>query len=252
MYGIILSAAILTCLLVGEKLAKIEKLKVSLYWSTMQWTIISGLIGARLYHVIDFWAHYSANPISILYIHQGGLGIYGALFGGVAGLYFSLKKQGSTNFIHWLDLSAVVVPLGQAIGRWGNFANRELFGLPTNLPWGLFIPPANRPEQYMFNDSFHPLFLYESLLVISMFLALLSIYLGKGVLGRIKIRSKPLSSIPGFLTMTYILGYGFIRGGLDFLRIDPWTIYGINISQLISLIFILIGILGIYKLAKKG
>ena len=119
-----------------------------------------GAIGARLYHVIDEWQFYSQNPALI--IGGRGLGIFGAVIGGAIGLiiYTKLRKFGT---LRWLDITAPGLLLAQAIGRWGNFFNQELYGYPTDLPWGIYINPVNRLSGYESFSHFHPLFLYESL-----------------------------------------------------------------------------------------
>ena len=126
---------------------------------------VLGLVGARLYHVFDQqqWPYYQANPEQIIAIWNGGIGIFGAVAGGLAGLllYVYWKRL---PMLRWLDIGAPAFLLGQAIGRWGNFFNQELFGPPTNLPWGFPIDMSNRPILYLDAERFHPLFLYESLL----------------------------------------------------------------------------------------
>jgi phosphatidylglycerol:prolipoprotein diacylglycerol transferase len=254
MYGIIIATAILSCLFLGEYLIKKTSLNLNSYWAAMFWTILAGIIGARLYHVVEFAYYYKENLIEIFYVHRGGVGIYGAVFGGAIGLYLSLKKSGALKehpFLQWMDLASVVIPLGQGIGRWGNFINKELFGPPTNLPWGIFIPVEHRPMQYINNDMFHPIFLYESLLVILLFSVLLALYKRKSMLGEIADGKKPLYAMNGFFTLTYFLGYGFIRFFMEFLRLNYWKFHGISFGQMISLIFISIGIFGLFSLNRK-
>jgi len=251
MYGIIVASGILISLLVGEKLAKDNKLDTNTFWGSSLWVIIGGVVGARLYHVIDYWEVYSANPIAMLYIHNGGLGIYGALLGGAISLvaYFRSTKK---DIFEYLDLASVVIPLGQAVGRWGNFVNMEILGTPTNLPWGVFVPPEYRPLHLKYNDIFHPVFLYESLLDIVLFFVLLLLYRRKIMLAKIKSEEKFAVTLRGFFTLLYMTGYGIIRFSLEFIRSESWYIQNINVAQVISLIFISGGIFGIYRITTNA
>ena len=255
MYGLIVSFAIFISLNAAEKLATKSKLDINVLWRSSLWAIVAGVVGARLYHVIDFAYYYGQNPLSILFVHKGGLGIYGALIGGAIGFYFSLKssvKGKKASLVDYFDVTAIVIPLGQAIGRWANLANKELFGVPTNLPWGLYVPPELRPIEYINNDIYHPIFLYESFLDILLFFVLLLLFRRKSVFAKNSNPKNPLFSLSGFFTLTYMIGYGFIRFSLEFLRINPWEILGINVAQGFSITFILVGIFGLLNLRKSS
>jgi len=115
----------------------------------------------------------------------------------------------------------------------------------------MFVPPQNRPSMYRYNDIFHPLFLYESLLDILLFFVLLLLYRRKSLLEKTKSKTKPLYSLRGFFTLAYITGYGLIRFPTEFLRVQTWIINGINITQTISLFLIACGIIGLFLIAKK-
>src|SRR3990167_4879685 len=145
--------------------------------------VVSGLVGARLYHVLNEWSYYWAHPLRIFAVWNGGLAIHGALIAGLIFLWFYTKRQSTsylpsdamhqalqagklpaTSYLFWLlDLLAPAVLLGQAIGRWGNYFNQELFGYPTSLPWSIPISLENRPLAFQTANYFHPTFLYESL-----------------------------------------------------------------------------------------
>jgi len=187
-----------------------------------------GIIGARLYHVIDKWDFYSQNPTLIF--GGAGLGIFGALIGGTVGLVIYTKwKKLST--LRWLDILAPGVILGQAIGRWGNFFNQELYGHPTSLPWGIYIDPAHRLPGYEGFSHFHPLFLYESLWDLLGCLLLL-------LLGR-KLKHRLLD---GDIFFLYAIYYSVGRLFLEGLKINVWTISGIPTARWICGIAIAISV----------
>lgn len=249
MYGIIVSLGILSSLLVGERIAIDKKLDTNVFWSSSLWAIVGGVVGARLYHVVDYIEIYAKNPIAILFIHHGGLGIYGALIGGAIG-FITYLTMTNKDVWEYLDVFAIVIPLGQAIGRWGNFANMEILGKPTHLPWGMHVPLASRPPHLIYNDVYHPIFLYESLLDILLFFVLLLLYQRKNMLKKSKPEHKPLYALKGFFTLTYLVGYGTVRFSLEFIRLGSWYISGVNVAQGFSFLFISIGILGLFLLNK--
>lgn len=130
------------------------------------WAVPAGIVGARLYHVMTDWTTYfgadGAGFVAALRIWQGGLGIWGAVTGGALGAWYACRRYGLL-LPPLGDALAPGLAVAQAIGRWGNWFNQELFGRPTTLPWGLQIDPANRPAGYEQYATFHPTFLYESL-----------------------------------------------------------------------------------------
>ncbi len=179
-----------------------------------------GIIGARLYHVIDQWDYYIHNPGLI--IGGRGLGIFGAIIGGALGLiiYTWWKKL---NTLRWLDIVAPGLILAQAIGRWGNFFNQELYGYPTDLPWAIYIDPAHRLPGYENYTHFHPLFLYESLWNLLGFAILM-------LLGR-KLRSRLRD---GDIFFLYVIHYSIGRFFLEGLKLDVWTLGGIPTARWIT------------------
>jgi prolipoprotein diacylglyceryl transferase len=129
------------------------------------WAVPFGIVGGRIYHVISSPAAYfgeNGNPVDALKIWNGGLGIWGAIALGAVGAYIGARRQ-NVSFVTFLDSAAPAVLLAQAIGRLGNYFNQELFGGPTELPWGLEIDPQFRPVGYEQFATFHPTFLYEML-----------------------------------------------------------------------------------------
>jgi phosphatidylglycerol:prolipoprotein diacylglycerol transferase len=179
-----------------------------------------GIVGARLYHVIDQWSFYSQNPILIF--GGAGLGIFGAVIGGALGLFIYTKwKKLST--LRWMDMVAPGLILAQAIGRWGNFFNQELYGYPTDVPWAIFIDPAHRLPGYESFSHFHPLFFYESMWNLLGFALLM-------ILGR-KLKHRLMD---GDIFLGYAIFYSIGRIYLESLKIDPWLLAGIATAQWIS------------------
>jgi phosphatidylglycerol:prolipoprotein diacylglycerol transferase len=187
-----------------------------------------GLIGARLYHVVDQWSYYSQNPGQI--IGTQGLGIYGAVIGGSIGLViYCVWKRLSV--LRWFDIIVPGVILAQAIGRWGNFFNQELYGYPTDLPWGIYIDPAHRLPQYAAYSQFHPLFFYEFTWDIAGFVLLF-------VLGR----ARKARLLQGDIFFLYLVWYGAGRFYLEGLKPDVWTVGGIPVARLIAGLAMAVGI----------
>lgn len=245
LYGLLISLSILCCILVAHSLIKNEDEET--FWGVAFWTIVSGIIGARLYHVLSNLQFYLSNPLGIFEVWNGGLGIWGAITGGVTGAIIFLKNKGQ-EILYWLDLMAVVVPLGQAIGRWGNFFNQELFGKPTALPWGIFVSPQNRPAQFATFQNFHPLFLYESVFDLILFgILFLSFVCRVPQTGEVTQKKYREKFPAGIFTALYIGGYSIIRFFLEYLRINPWTIAGLNVSQCVSILALAFSIVFITK-----
>jgi prolipoprotein diacylglyceryl transferase len=192
--------------------------------SVALWAVPAGLIGARLYHVATDWQKYFPDdPMGALAIWKGGLGIPGGIAAGViVGVVVGRRKGMSLPV--GLDVVAPALPLAQAIGRIGNWFNQELFGGPTDLPWGLRIDPANRPADYATVETFHPTFLYEGLWN----LALMAVLLGID-------RRRVLR--PGNLFALYVGGYFLGRLWVEALRIDPASVVlGLRVNIWISLL----------------
>jgi prolipoprotein diacylglyceryl transferase len=170
------------------------------------WAVPAGIVGARLYHVVTDWQKFEGNWGDAVKIWEGGLGILGGvILGAVAGLAY-LRRHGIPYSVGF-DVVAPALPLAQAIGRWGNWFNQELFGGPTDLPWGLEIDPENRPADHIDAETFHPTFLYESLWNLAVVAVLLRID-----------RTRRLA--PGHLFAAYLALYSIGRLWVEALRID--------------------------------
>ncbi|HEX2906829.1 MAG TPA: prolipoprotein diacylglyceryl transferase [Phototrophicaceae bacterium] len=243
-YGLIIVFAMLVGATVAARLAKRVKYDPEHVWGALTWAIIPGIILARAWFVLFpsqsiiaagrdtgwYLQHFFDTQNGAIAIWSGGLSIFGAVLGGFLGVYVYMRKN-KLPLPAWLDIAAVALPLGQAIGRWANFINQELYGSVTTLPWGISIESAYRIAPYqstidypVATTLFHPLFLYESLLSLLLFIVLLNLFTRQ--------RSRFL---PGDLMLFYIAGYSAIRFLLEFLRVDITTVgSGINVSQVVT------------------
>lgn len=193
--------------------------------------VMIGLIGARLYYVLFNWSYYSSNPLKILAVWEGGLAIHGGLlFGGLSAVIYSVRKR--LPVLTYLDIMAPSAPLGQAIGRWGNFFNQEAFGIPTDLPWKLYIEPYYRPPHLAVYEYFHPTFLYESLWNLLVFAILYFV-----------LRHR-LQRVSGSLALCYLGLYSVGRFFVEGLRIDSLMLGPVRAAQVMSVVLIALSLIG--------
>jgi phosphatidylglycerol:prolipoprotein diacylglycerol transferase len=250
-YGLLIALAVLAGLLLSTRLGKARGIDPALIADLLPILVLAAVIGARLYYVLLEWRQYRLNWLEALAIWQGGIAIHGALLAGSLALigYCRWRKLAFWNL---LDVIVPSVALGQAIGRWGNFFNSEAFGLPTDLPWKLLIPAANRPVAFIDQQFFHPTFLYESLWNLGVLALLLTLF-RLGTKHRI-----PLP--PGALSCVYLVAYSTGRFWIEGLRIDPLCLFsappfcegGIRMAQLMSLLLILLGGFGLWWIYGRG
>jgi len=232
-YGLFMVLGIIAGLLTTLWLAKYYNIPANLITDLFFWLVISGIIGARIYDDFLNFSYYLNHPLQSLEIWKGGLAIHGAIIAGIITILIFAKRQ---KFSFW-EMGALIVPglaLGQAIGRWGNYFNQELFGLPTNSLIGIPISIINRPAQYIFNDFFQPTFLYESLgcLLIFIFLLILNFNAIK--------RNKLNKSFFILSVSLYMILYSILRFGLEFIRVDETPSYfNLRLPQLVSLLAII-------------
>ncbi|NWF67697.1 MAG: prolipoprotein diacylglyceryl transferase [Chloroflexi bacterium] len=255
-YGIIIVLAMLIAAWVAARLAKRSGYDPDHVWGALTWAIIPGIVGARLWFILfppstltagcienaaagavcqnTLWFlqnFFNVNNGAIA-IWSGGLSIFGAVIGGALGTVLYLRRN-KLPIWPWLDIAGVALPLGQAIGRWANFINQELYGIPTTLPWGITIQSSKRVAPYTSTIDFpaetlfHPLFLYESLWSMIAFFVLLNLYL--------RFRSRLMA---GDIFLLYVIQYAFIRFFLEFIKVEPAYIWGtmINSSQVMSVV----------------
>ncbi len=162
MYGVILAVGVLVGVYVAEQRWRRRGYPRDGIYDISFWVVIWGVIGARLYHVVTDYQLFEDDPWRAFQIWRGGLGIWGAVIGGaIAVLVITHRRKMPTLAV--MDCMAPGIVLAQAIGRWGNYFNQELFGKPSTLPWALEIAPAHRPSGYVQYSTFQPTFLYESL-----------------------------------------------------------------------------------------
>jgi phosphatidylglycerol---prolipoprotein diacylglyceryl transferase len=237
-YGILMATAIVVGLWLGHRQARRERLPADDFVSVAQWSILAGLVGARIYEVAFNWDYYGQYPSKIIAVWEGGLAIHGGLIAGaVVGVW--LARRWRLPILRSFDVAAPSIAIGQAIGRWGNFFNEEAFGRPTNLPWKLYISPPHRPPGFAQYDYFHPTFLYESLWDFVVFLVL--------VLGlRARLRDRP-----GALFFCYIGLYSLGRFTIEAIRLDSFWLGPFRVPQLASLAGIAIAVAGLAWLHRR-
>ena len=255
-YSLMILLGLFAGIILGQIQAKLYKQDPNHVVNIAMLGTVFGIIGARLYHVFDQqeWPRYRENLGDIFAIWNGGIGIFGAFVGAVFALWiytrleskprkfhrvpFSLpmiaRRRPAMSAILWLDIGAPTFMIGQAIGRWGNFFNQELFGRPTDLPWGIFIPEfkvAYQAAEYIGFDRFHPLFFYESALN----------FLGVAFILYIT-RRIPHKIYAGDILSFYLIWYPIVRFSLEFLRIGPWEQAGIPMAQIVSVLMLTLGL----------
>lgn len=241
-YGVIMALACLTGVFVSYKVFKQtnSKLNYDKIWDFSAYILIIGLLGARIYYCMLNMPYYIENPLEIFNFREGGLSIHGGIIFGIIALIFLAKKY-KLPALNILDAFSCGTALAQSIGRWGNFFNSEAFGVPTDLPWKLFIPLSKRPEQFSNFEYFHPTFLYESILDLCIFAILLVIIKKFGTKFR------------GLTMCSYLILYSTVRLFIEGLRIDSaLDIFGIPVAQIMSVLLIIIGITGIVTIIKKN
>ncbi len=243
-YGLIIAISILAGLSVAIYLSKYFNLKKDDVYDLSLYLVLFSLIGARIYEVFLEWPYYQNNLLSIFKLWEGGLAIHGAIVAGFLTIYLFAKKR-KINFWNLITISAPALALGQAIGRWGNWLNQELFGLPSNLSWSIPISLENRPYQYLEFEYFHPTFLYESSGNLLIFLLLLFIILKFKSL----VDNKKLAQI---ILASYLSLYSILRFFLEFIKVDKTPeLLNLRWPQIFSLILIALSIYIYYQAFRK-
>lgn len=232
-YGIILGLSALAGYWLAVK--RRDKFKISVEQSDLiiLLLIIFGFIGARVYHILSQLPYYLDNLGQIFQVWNGGLSIFGAVIAGIIFLFiYSLKsKENKVSFLNLLDWLTPSLVLGHIIGRFGNFLNYELYGLPTKLPWKMFVPVQFRIPPFELNQFFHPVFLYEASGSLIIFYLLL------------KLKLKP-----GQLFLLWLFLYNVLRFFLEFIRAESIVYSGIRLNAAVSVVAVAIAIYAWYRL----
>lgn len=200
--------------------------------------ILFSILGARLFYVVGLYRYYLYNPFEIIMINHGGISIWGAIIFGILSLIV-LSKIFKFNLINHMSVIALILPICQAIGRWGNYFNQEAFGRPSNTFIKLYVTSSSRPQEFSNIEYFHPTFLYESILNIIAFLILFTFFRNsKGTV----------------IVSIYLILYSIIRIIIENIRIDSiYNIFNIPIAIIISMIMLTFGVcLLIYSLKKPS
>ena len=204
------------------------------------WSVAAGLVGARAYHVATDYHRFQGRWLDALKVWEGGLGIPGGLLVGVLTGVVLARHRGLPA-AQLLDVVAPAIPVAQAIGRLGNWFNQELFGRPTDLPWGLRIDPEHRPDGYERFATFHPTFLYEALWNLALAFLLVRFE-----------RVRP-GDRPGRLFALYVGGYGLGRLWVEALRIDDATrILGLRVNIWVSLLAVAAAAASLVRLRRPA
>lgn len=241
-YGLLIIGGVLLGAWIAGKYVARKGEDPNAVWDGLLWVLIPALIGARLYYVFiqsprgpDGFDRYMANPLEILNIGAGGLHIFGAFIFGAIAVYVYARRRRLPMLVY-LDGAALALPLGQAVARWANFINQELYGPPTTLPWGLRIDaehriaPYNDLTAYPESARFHPLFLYESIWNFIGFGALWLI--SRRFAGRLR---------DGDLLLLYMIWYPTGRFFIEFVRTDSWFFPGtpFNVVHVLSAVVVI-------------
>ena len=220
-YALCIIVGIALAIFIGNKRFVVRGGQTGLVGDIAIYAVPAGIIGGRLYHVLTSPDKYIADPVSALFIWEGGLGIWGAISLGAVFAFLAFRKnskRGELNFSVFADALAPGLLVAQAVGRFGNWFNKELFGRPLDAPWALQIPEKYRPLGFSKFETFHPTFLYESLWCF--FLALLLIKVRK--LNDLK---------SGSIFALYVAGYSLGRGVIETFRIDDANlIFGLRLN----------------------
>lgn len=241
-YALSIIIGVIVAIIIGSRRAQLLGAPKNLVSDIAILAVPCGVLGGRIYHVITSPEQYfgrNGDPISALYIWEGGLGIWGAISLGALGAWVAfryLQRRGETgiSFAQFADSIAPGILLAQAIGRFGNWFNQELFGQPSQLPWALEIDPSNRPPGFREFETFHPTFLYEA--IWNTLIAILLIAL-----------TTRLASHPGRLFALYISLYSLGRLFIEQLRIDTANeVLGLRLNSWTAILLIAIGVM-IYR-----
>ncbi len=237
-YGLFAAVGAVAAYLVGLRLSRWAKLSGETFGDLYFSALIAGIVGARLWHVVGDWGYYARHWTEIPALWNGGLAFHGGLVVGGLALVLTARRRNVPVTLA-ADIFAPLLAGAEAIGRWGNYFNQELFGRPTTLPWGIPIAVANRPDAYASATRFHPTFLYEFLGLASITLLLIFLFRRQR---HTAVDCPPLFQTGNLLALFLILS-GALRVGMEFFRIDPvLTAGGVRVPLLVSFLVIISGL----------
>lgn len=240
-YGVLIAVGVIVAILVSKKRYERFGGSGSMLESIAIWAIVIGFLGARAGYVLTHSGRFVDRPWAVFYIWEGGLALYGGLiFGSLTAIYL-LNRRGGDIF-SFGDAAAVGLPLAQAIGRWGNYVNQELFGTPSDLPWAVEIDPDSAAAAgYAGFETFHPTFLYESLWNVLVLVPVILLLEKSGRLAK------------GASFGVYVAMYAFIRFGMELLRTDTtFRFFGVSRNGWISLAAFIGGLAWIWWTQKRA
>lgn len=235
-YGVFMAVALLAGYFAMRKLTRQVAMKLDVLGLFLN-TFVVGFVSARLYHVLNELPYYLDRPGEIIAVWHGGLAIHGGLIGGFGFLLWFARRH-RTSVWELTDLFAPALALGQAIGRWGNYFNQELYGRPTNLPWGIPIDVENRLAGFASSLYFHPTFFYEFLWNLVIFSVLWLLWRDQ--------KGTAIKHVPvGTITLAYIALYGIGRTLFELIRIDDTPImFGIRLPIIVSIVSVVLAVAG--------
>lgn len=239
LYGVMIALAVLTGVAVAQRCWQLRSRDAGEITDLALFAIPAGVIGGRMYHVVTDFDRYQDNWRAAVFIWDGGLGIWGAVLLGAVVAFLIARHKGLPLSL-LLAAAAPALCFAQAVGRWGNYFNQELFGKPTSVPWALEVEAAYRPFSTISLPTYHPTFLYESIWCALIGVVLYALF-----------HSRRLSDaiiFPLYVTL-YCIGRFFIEG----LRIDPaHTALGFRLNQWTALFFLVVGLTSTALIWKKG
>lgn len=238
-YGLMIAAGVVAAVWLAGRRMKKRGIHQDHAAMLAMWVVPFGLIGARAYHVMTDWERFEGRWGDVWKVWEGGLGILGGVIvGALSGVIFAKRSGFATRDL--LDICTPALPLAQAIGRWGNYFNQELFGRPTDVAWAVEIDEQHRPAQYLTEDTYHPTFLYESLWNL-------------GVVGLVLwIDSKKVLK-RGYLFAMYLAAYAIGRLWIEDLRIDRATeLGGVRVNIWIYGGLLLLSVLALFIGTRRG
>ncbi|MFA4928082.1 MAG: prolipoprotein diacylglyceryl transferase [Patulibacter sp.] len=237
-YGLSYVIGLAAAIWIGLKLWESRGGNRDLVFEAATWGFPAGIVGGRLYHVITSWNEIGDEWWAPFAIWEGGMGIWGGITVGVLVGWWRVHRAGADTAL-FADAAAPSILVAQAIGRVGNYFNQEIFGKPTDLPWGLEIDPANRPDGYEQFATFHPMFLYEGLWCLALAAILIVLY------------NRRTFRPPGLFAL-YVAGYSAFRIFAETQRLDPANeILGMRVNFWVAIVLVAVGLAAFWNSQRR-